>query len=175
MNSGTAGQTETSLTLRYLEPSQIQVFQTEDGRVRVTIAGGCSVLAPRFLRAHPLSDPDGYISIRAEPGDKEIGLLRHWKRLDRESRALVQAELDRRYLYATVRRILWMKDFLGVTVCMFETDRGRREVTLRDIRDNVVHVGAARLLLTDAEGNRYDIPDVGALDRASRDFLSQIL
>jgi len=37
----------------------------------------------------------------------------------------------------------------------------------------VVKVAAA--VATDAEGNRYDIPDVGALDRASRDFLSQIL
>jgi len=35
--------------------------------------------------------------------------------------------------------------------------------------------GEARVLLTDAEGNRYDIPDASALDPASRALLTQVL
>ena len=60
-------------------------------------------------------------------------------------------------------------------ICQFETDRGIREATLRDARDNVVYLGESRLLLTDAEGNRYDIPDISALDPRSRALLASVL
>jgi len=163
-------------TLRYLEPQQVRLLRTDDGRVRATIADERSIIAPRFLRARPLTDPDRYISIReAEPNGKEMGLLRNWRQLDRESRDLVQAELDRRYLYPILRRIVSARHVFGVAICVFDTDRGTREVTLRDIRDNVIYLGASRILITDAEGNRYDIPDVDALDPTSRALLTQVL
>jgi hypothetical protein len=162
--------------LRYLDPEQVRVFRCPGGRVRATIAQERSLLAPRFLRTHPLADPDRYISIReGDPNGKEVGLLRDWRRLDRESRALVQAELDRRYLHPVVRRIVSVQDFHGIAVCLFETDRGLRQATLRDPRDHTVFLGESRLLLTDAEGVRYDIPDMAALDPTSRALLSQIL
>ena len=162
--------------LRYLDPEQVRVFRTDNGQVRATIADERSIIAPRFLRASPLRDPDRYISIReADPNGKEVGLLRNWRRLDRESRRLVAAELERRYLYPRVRRILSVKDYSGLQLCVFDTDRGVREVTLRDVRDNVIYLGSARVLITDAEGNRFDIADVSALDQRSRVLLSEIL
>ena len=60
-------------------------------------------------------------------------------------------------------------------VAVFETDRGVREVTLRDVRDNVIYLDSNRLLITDAENNRYDVPDITALDRQSRVYLARIL
>jgi hypothetical protein len=99
-------------TLRYLDPGQVRVFRTGDGRVRVSIGEDRSVLAPRFLRSHPLTDPDRYLSIReGDPGGAEVGLLLHWQRLDAESRDLVRAELDRRYLHPVVTRIISAKHF----------------------------------------------------------------
>jgi len=163
-------------TLRYLEPEQVKVYRTEEGQVRVTIAGERTVLAPRFLRVSPLTDPDRYISIReGEMNGQEVGLLGKWQRLDRESRELVREELERRYLYPVVTRVVAVKTFFGMALVTLETDRGTREVTLRDVRDNVVYLGEARLLVTDAEGNRYDIPNVRELDRTSRALLSQVL
>jgi len=162
--------------LRYLDPEQVRVFRTDNGQVRATIADERSIIAPRFLRASPLRDPDRYISIReADPNGKEVGLLRNWRRLDRESRDLVQGELDRRYMYPVLRRIVSTKHIFHMAICVFETDRGVREVTLRDIRDNVIYLGASRILITDAEGNRYDIPSFEALDPNSRALLAEIL
>ena len=162
--------------LRYLDPEQVRVFRTENGQVRATIADERSIIAPRFLRASPLRDPDRYISIReADANGKEVGLLRNWRHLDRESRDLVQAELDRRYMYPILKRIVSTKHIFHMAICVFETDRGVREVTLRDIRDNVIYLGASRILITDAEGNRYDIPSFDALDPNSRAMLAEIL
>jgi len=162
--------------LRYLDAGQVKVFRNEDGSLCATIADELTVLSPRFLRACPLTDPDRCISIRGpEPNGKEFGLLRNWHRLDPKSRRLVEAELDRRYLHPTVKAIVSLKDYSGVQVCVFDTDRGPREVTLRDTRDNVIYLGPARVLITDAEGNRYDIPNLHALDRKSRSLLALIL
>ncbi len=163
-------------TLRYLDPEQVKVRRGEDGRVYCTIADEVTLLDPRFVRVRPLDDPDKYLSVReTDPGrGREHGLLRNWRALDAESRALVQADLERRYEMPVLQRITDLKDFGGVSVCTFETDRGTREVTLRDARDNVVYLGP-RILLTDAEGNRYDIPNVSALDPRSAQFLARLI
>ena len=162
--------------LRYLDPEQVKVVRGEDGSLYAHIGDELTVLAPRFVRARPLSDPDRYISIRGpEPNGREFGLLGKWRRLDAESRRLVEAELEQRYLQARVTRIVSLKDYGGLQSCVLETDRGPREVTFRDVRDNVIYFGASRVLITDAEGNRYDIPDTFALDRRSRLLLARIL
>lgn len=168
--------TEGPEQLRYLDPEQVKVTRAEDGTVYATVANELTVISPRFMRARPVTDPDLYISIRgADTNSKEFGLIRKWQRLDPESRKLVQEDLDRRYLHARIRRIFSLRDFGGLQLCTLETDRGTREVTLRDVRDNVIYFGANRVLITDAEGNRYDIPDINALDRRSRILLSRIL
>ncbi|MCJ7749875.1 MAG: DUF1854 domain-containing protein, partial [Armatimonadetes bacterium] len=151
--------TAASKELRYLDPEDVRVWQGEDGRTYCTIADELTVITPVFVRAQPLSDPDRYVSIRgADPKDnaprkgREFGLLRKWRRLDHDSLRIVGSELERRYLHARVMSICSVKDYSGVQVCVFDTDRGLREVTLRDVRDNVVYVGASRVLITDAEG-----------------------
>lgn len=166
-------------TLRYLDPEQVKVYRNAEleGRICATIAGEVTLIEPRFLRVHPLSDPERYLSIREhDPGQgKEHGLLRNWQRLDPESFAIVKAELERRYLHPVLLQILSARDYGGVAVCEIETDRGWREITLRDIRDNVVYLKGGRILITDAEGNRYDIPDSSKLDPRSAQLLARIL
>jgi hypothetical protein len=171
-----------SLELRYLDPEEVRVFRGEDGRIYATIANEVTLISPAFMRSHPLTDHDRYISIKGtKPKEKseakgdEFGLLRNWRKLDPESRRLVEEELARRYLYPRLRRIISLQDYSGTQVCVFETDRGIREVTLRDVRDNVVYLGPNRVLITDAENNRYDVPDIAALDRLSRAYLARML
>jgi hypothetical protein len=175
-------QEASSLDLRYVDPEDVRVWRGEDGRVYCTIADEFTVLTPMFMRSHPLSDLDRYISIRGvEPKErsvamgKEFGLLRNWRQLDPDSRRLVEAEVERRYLHPKLLAILSVRDYSGVQVCLFETDRGLREVTLRDVRDNVVYLEGSRLLITDAEGNRYDVEDATALDPDSQARLARIL
>jgi hypothetical protein len=171
-----------TLDLRYLDPEDVCIFRGADGRVYATIKDELTLISPVFVRSHPLTDPDRYISVHgtipnpnAEVRGDEFGLLRNWRRLAPESRRLVEDDLARRYLHPRVLHILSVSDYGGVHVCEFDTDRGRREVTLRDTRDNAVYLGANRVLLTDAEGNRYDVYDIGGLDRLSRAYLARIL
>jgi hypothetical protein len=174
--------TTSSLDLRYLDPEDVRVWVGEDRRVYATIADDLTVITPSFVRSHPLSDPDRYISIRgSDPKENspakgiEFGLLRNWRRVDSVSRELIELELGRRYLHPRVTAILSTRDYSGLRVCVFQTDRGEREVTLRDVRDNVIYLGGNRVLITDAEGNRYDVDDIESLDPESRARLVRIL
>ncbi len=171
-----------TLDLHYLGPEDLRVFRGADGRVYATIKEDLTLISPIFVRTHPLTDPDRYISVHgcipnpnAEVRGDEFGLLRNWQRLDPESQRLVAEDLARRYLHPRVLHIFSVRDYGGVHVCEFETNRGRREVTLRDTRDNAIYLGANRVLLTDAEGNRYDVADIASLDRMSRMYLARIL
>jgi hypothetical protein len=172
----------TPLELRYLDPEDVHIFRGEDGLVYATIKDEVTLISPAFLRSHPLTDPERYISIKGtipkegmEARGDEFGLVRNWRRLDPESRRLIEEQLARRYLHPRLTRIISLEDYSGVQVAVFETDRGVREVTLRDVRDNVIYLDSNRLLITDAENNRYDVPDITALDRQSRVYLARIL
>jgi hypothetical protein len=52
-----------------------------------------------------------------------------------------------------------------------ETHRGRRGFTTRDLRENVLRPGPRHYLITDVENNRFEIPDLDALDPASQGAL----
>lgn len=161
------------IAAEFLDAARVRVTRNPEGQATALIDGK-HIGKVSFLRVRPLTEPDGYLSLRDER-DNEIALLCDWPSLDSDSKEIVRAELERRYLYPVLLRILDLKVFSGVAVCHFETDRGERTVMLRDFRDNIVYLGETRLLLTDVEGNRYDIPDLRALDQGSRNFLAQLL
>jgi len=155
--------------LRYLDPSRLRVFRVR-GLARATIEGERSVLALVATRAFPLSDPDHYIGLLDGAG-KDVGVVVDPGQLDPESRAVLQEELERRYFLPVVRKVLSVTEEFGTIYWTFDTDRGVKEAVVRNLRDNLQEVAANRVLLTDVEGNRYDIPDFSALDPLSADIV----
>ncbi|HSV74565.1 MAG TPA: DUF1854 domain-containing protein [Chthonomonadales bacterium] len=158
-----------STDLRYLEPSKVRIFRVR-GLARATVEGERSVLALMATRAFPLSDPAHYIGLLDAAG-KDVGMIVDPAQLDAESRAVLEEELDRRYFLPVVRRVISVTEEFGTIYWTFETDRGRKEAVVRSLRDNLQEVAADRVLLTDVEGNRYDIPDFNALDPVSADIV----
>ena len=55
----------------------------------------------------------------------------------------------------------------GVIYIDAETDLGRRRIALRDGLHSVRILDCGRVLFTDVDGNTLEIPDPGALDKAS--------
>jgi hypothetical protein len=56
-----------------------------------------------------------------------------------------------------------------------ETDRGTCTFTMRSPRENVWQPSPGRYLLSDVDGNRYDVRDLSALDPTSQALLLQHL
>ena len=86
-----------------------------------------------------------------------------------------QQELRRRYLTAHVTEILNARVEYGATYWNADTDRGQREFVTQSLQENAQWLSATHLLLIDVDGNRFEIPDVSALDPRSQNFISEIL
>ena len=56
-----------------------------------------------------------------------------------------------------------------------ETDRGTRRFVTRNAREQAQHPLPGYIILTDATGNRYDIPNAASLDAESRRILEERL
>ena len=147
----------------YLDPERVRVFRTGGDTLRLTVEGDRSYLRVSARRGFPFSHPRNYISLR-DGAEKEIGMVRDLHQLGHESRHLVEEELRRRYLVPRIEKVNSAKREFGMAYFDVETDKGRREFVVRSVRDSMVELSASRLLITDNEGNRYEIPDLYALD-----------
>jgi hypothetical protein len=144
------------------------------GNLRLTLTGDRCFPRVRVVQAAPLADPLRYISFLDEKGN-EIATVADLGEFDAESRQLARVALDRFYVIAEIRQIRATRLEMGVSYWEVETDRGPRAFTLKDPQENVRDLGPGRILLIDAHGNRYQIPDVRGLDPASRKALEAVL
>ena len=155
--------------LRYLDPAGVRL--TRQGARRDFALDGMPPTANVSLYlAFPLSEPDRYVSVRNEK-QEEIGLISDPGQLDPASREIVAAEMRRRYVTPVVRRVISIKERFEIVECQVETDRGVRQFSARNLRENVLHPQPHRYILTDVDGNRFDIPDLRALPAASQSQL----
>jgi hypothetical protein len=159
--------------IRYLEAERVRLWR-HGAYVRMCLDGELCVPRTAILRTCPMTDPDAYISFRDGAGN-EIGIVRDPSELDEDSRGIVQAELRRRYVLPVIRQVVKVNRRFGTTDWEVDTDRGVVNFTTRRLRDNIVVPSPGRYVITDVEENRYDIPDLHALDPASQAmFLEQL-
>ncbi len=162
--------------VRFLDAKTLRLFRThaEDATVRLTIEGDRSWREVRIARAFPFSDPDRYIGLR-DGDDKDIGILVTLNEMNRDSRAIVEEELERRYFTPRIERVLTVNEEFGVVTWEVETDRGPRRFLVRNLRDSTFPLGANRLMMTDTDGNRYEFPDVSTVGTKAMTVLSKVL
>jgi hypothetical protein len=61
----------------------------------------------------------------------------------------------------------------GAVVWQLQTDRGPVRLRMVSLFDGIQQLDTGRLIFSDRDGNRADIPDVSALDPASRKLLER--
>jgi hypothetical protein len=123
----------------------------------------------RPVRAFPLTAPDRQI-VLLDAEDRELGVIQELKRLDRESREAIEAELEIAYLVAHVTAIHSVRSRFGVTTWELDTDRGPRTAHVKE-RSDIRPLPNGRIILTDVHGVQYEIPPPEALDERSRSWL----
>ena len=117
-------------------------------------------------RAFPFDFPYAYISV-LDPDSKEIGLIKDVDEFDKDASEMLRAELDRKYYTPVIRQILSVKDKFGYSYWKVVTEEGEIEFTCRDTFSSLLKVGGTRIFVNDIDGNRFEIPDLEALDRKS--------
>lgn len=117
-------------------------------------------------RAFPFEDKFEYISVDDKDG-KEIALIKSIEDLEENQRKYITDELDRKYYLPTIIKILSMKERFGFSYWKVLTDTGERTFTMQDTYRSIHKINTTHVFLTDVDGNRYDIPDLEALDHKS--------
>ena len=95
--------------------------------------------------------------------NEEVAFIKDLNDLDEGSRQVIEEELAHRYLRATIERVNSIQMEYGVTYWDVMTDRGKREFVIRG-HENTHWASDARLLLTDVDGNRFEVVDYTRLD-----------
>lgn len=153
-------------------PDQLQFRTNEWGRL-VLVADGREFVGIDLVRCFPLSDPDEQISVLDASG-AEILLLDRLDQLNEAAQAAVQSALAEREFVPVIREVLATSAAAPPCQWTVETDRGRSRIQL-DSDDDLRRLGPDRVLVADASGVRYLIPDIRQLSPASRRILRGFL
>lgn len=155
------------MEFEYLDPAKVRFEVAPDGTLRVIVENDCCAMRVEAMRAFPLSHPSEHIVLR-DGGEREFAVVRRLSDLPDEPRALIEAQLRRRYFLPQIKVIHNVTERFGSSIWDVETDRGRREVSMGQINEAISEVEPGRYLLTDVEGNRYEVKNLEDFDPDSR-------
>jgi hypothetical protein len=154
------------MQFEYLDPKQVKLEVSPDGTVRAFLPESCA-LEVQVLRAFPLSHERHYITLRDGKGI-ELGMVESLDELEASSRAIAENELKRRYFLPKITAIISASEHFGSSQWEVETDRGPRNLSTGVVNEAISEIEPGRYLITDVGGNRFEIPQLAALDEASR-------
>lgn len=157
--------------LEILDAHRVRLWRDEFRRLHVLVDGQTEHVDVKPAPVFPVSEVADFLSFLDDKG-REVVLLRSPGCLDPESKAVLAEELNRAYFVPRITCIYEIEDAHGAARWEVETDRGYRIFDIRD-REDVRILGKGRLLLQDADGNRYEIEDMDELDERSRKLLDK--
>ena len=143
------------------------------GRLVFTSATGETNESVVPVRAFPIAAPDEGISLTGSDGH-ELFWIAHLSELNQATRTLIKEELAHREFTPEIRRIRHVSSYATPSTWQVATDRGDAELLLK-AEDHIRRLSHTSLLITDAHGVSFLLPDVEALDAHSRKLLDRFL
>ena len=144
------------------------------GQLVLAHADGRRQTGVEVVRAFPISAPGEWISICDAEGH-EIVCLDDPSTLPPRLRETLESELADREFMPVVVRIESVLADTDPSEWRIVTNRGPTTFFMEDSDNDVRRLGPDRILLVDAHGIRYLIPDTRRLDAASRRILERYL
>ncbi|MBD3182718.1 DUF1854 domain-containing protein [Candidatus Poribacteria bacterium] len=152
-----------------LDPNKIQIYKDEMNRLMLKMEGEEEDQEIAASMDFPLSNPERFISIltlKDGKKDKEIGVIDNIRKLDSKSRKILKEELKWTYYMPRITKINYLKEDHGIMQFDVETDKGHREFETR-YKEDIRRLSGTRVIIRDADGNRYEIKDYTKLDPRS--------
>ena len=117
-------------------------------------------------RLFPKSGANKYIALLDQDGN-QIAIIRDVSTLIPESREVLERALEEYYLIPRITRFIKMTDKFRVWMWTAETDHGTLTFEVRNHISTVKPLYDGRVLIKDANDNRYEVPDYRKLDKHS--------
>ena len=144
------------------------------GRLVCTTADGQVHVGVTPVRAFPIAAPLAGLAL-VGPDGKELVWVAQMASLPGPTRALIEEELAQREFIPRIHRILKVSTFSTPSTWVVATDRGLTSLVLKVEEDIRRLPQRGRLLITSGHGIVFEVPDMTALDRASRKILERFL
>ena len=155
-------------------PAQLDLWRNPHGRLMLRLAGGTEPLAVTPVRAFPIAAPLEGLSL-VGPDGHELAWVPRLDALPAAARALIEEEFAAREFVPTITRIRSVSSFSTPSTWEVDTDRGAAQLVLKGEEDIRRLAGRTKLLIAASDGLQFHVPDVTALDRASRRLLERFL
>lgn len=161
-------ESEELLAMRFLTKDNAEFARTEGGFLSLK-TGEKEYSRIGVYLTFPLTNPDEFISIReADEKAKEIGLIEKLSDLAPDQQEMLQEQIKLRYFMPVITKVLDIKDEYGYAYWHVMTNFGACRFTTQMSGDAVISLSDSRLLVTDIDSNRYEIPDFYQLSVTER-------
>lgn len=168
-------ETAEMLKMRFLDSKNAVFSRTAGGFVSLK-TGDEEYPRIHVVRMFPFTDPDHFISIRTpDENSKEIGIIRSIGDVGEDVRSMLEEQMNLRYFTPVITKIINIKDEYGYAYFDVVTDRGACRFTISMGGSSVVHLTETRILISDIDENRFEIPDVTRLSPGERKKLDLFL
>lgn len=152
-------ESEELLEMRLLTKEKATFSRTEGGFVALKTPDKEYARVGIYL-TFPLTNPEEFISIReADEKAKEIGMIEKLSLLAPDQQEMIREQIKLRYFMPVITKVLDIKDEYGHAYWHVTTNFGACRFTTQMSGDAVISLSDSRLLVTDIDGNRYEIPD----------------
>ncbi len=159
--------------MAFLDPTAIRLERREDQPPVLSIAGDL-FFNVKIRQAFPLSHESRFITF-FDQDDEYLGIVSDPSSCDEDTGRIIRDEIEWRYFRPRISRIVEMESRGGTSLFSVETDRGAVKIPMRDLREGMMELSPGRILITDENGNRYEIPDLDQMDRRSRRLIRRLI
>ena len=148
--------------MKYLDPEKAHFYIINDNFLCLDHEGE-TYTNIKLQRALPYKFPDDYISVQ-DIDSNEIALIRSLYQFNDQQIQILAKELAKRYFCPSILEIPSIKEKMGYLYFEVVTNIGQKTFALRDFTRNIRRIDdGARILITNVDGNRYQIDDVSKL------------
>ena len=168
-------ESEELLEMRFLTKDNATFARTEGGFLSLKLQAKDKEYARvGVYLTFPLTNPEEFISIReADEKAKEIGLIEKLTDLPADQQEMIREQIRLRYFMPVITKVLDIKDEYGYAYWHVMTSFGACRFTTQMSGNAVISLSDSRLMVTDIDGNRYEIPDfyqLGVMERKKLDL-----
>ena len=163
------------LKMRFLTSENARFTRTEGGFVALKVSNKDEEEQNKeydrvgIYLTFPLTNPEEFISIReADEKAREIGMIEKLSQLDKDQQDMIREQIRLRSFMPVITKVLDVKDEYGYAYWHVMTNFGACRFTTQMSGDAVVTLSESRLLVTDIDSNRYEIPDFYQLSIGER-------
>ena len=154
----------------FVDPKNDKIVREDLYKVRIEKANGEVVSDLQPKRLFPFTRPNHYITLLEGAENmpkKEAAVITDLEELDEESRKAVEDCFEEFYMIPRITRVVDTIFKFGSLRWIVETDRGQIEFRIRNMNSDIKMLDGKRMLIRDSNDNRYEIPDINALDKKS--------